>query len=81
MARTERRFLGALAAEAMAGFSNLPVEGVPAPVEAFFRLREARLNIRGSFGDIMSRTTHAHKTPSTTIYLEPHIRAGFPVLR
>ena len=65
----------------MAGFSNLPVEGVPASVEAFLPAREARLNIRGSFGGIMSGTTYAQKTASTTIYLEPHIRPGFPVHR
>ena len=81
MAGTERSSPGIRAAEAMAGFSNLPVEGVPAHLEAFFPGREARLNIRGSFGGIMSGTTHAPKLASTTIYLEPHIRPGFPVLR
>jgi len=29
----------------------------------------------------MSGTTYAQKTASTTIYLEPHIRPGFPVHR
>ncbi len=29
----------------------------------------------------MSGTTHAPKLASTTIYLEPHIRPGFPVFR
>ncbi len=81
MAGTDRRSLGTRAQEATEVFSNLSVAGVPAPVEAFLRPREARLNIRGSFGSIMSETTRAQKTASTTIYLEPHIRPGFPILR
>ncbi len=65
----------------LAGSSNLAVEGVPASVEAFLRAREARLNSGGSFGGIMSGTKHAQRTASTTIYLEPQIRPGLPILR